>query len=143
MKIRLSDEDRERLSCPEVIDCGIETVTVREAIAIEEATGLKSSDALALMQPEYAPSEAGGIKGRYTPQGMLLRAWLGLRRAGVEVAYADLDFDLDAFPAGWLPVRESAKEPEGKAPRSPKGGRSTASKSARSGRRTSSPISTS
>lgn len=136
MKIRLSDEDRERLGAPEELDCSLASLPVREAEALEDATGIEPLDAIRLMSPksEPHPTDPGLIRIRLTPKGARLLVWLGLHRAGVSVPFDELTFDYLDF-AGWS-VR--ASEPAGKAERSPESEPSTASKSARSGRRTSS-----
>lgn len=134
MKIRLSDADRERIGGPEWLDCSLDLLPVREAEAIEDATGIEPLEAIKLMIParEPHPTDPALIRYRYTPRGMRLRVWLGLHRAGVEVSFDELDFDYSQF-AGW---RTAQVEPEGKDDGSPSDEPSTPSKSAPSGRRT-------
>lgn len=110
MQVKLSDEDRERLGLgDEWLDVTIERLPVREAEAIEDATGLAAIDAVAEMAPKFVPLSDGKFKARFTARGLRLRVWLGLHRAGKAVPFDDLDFDAGAF-LGWTEV----ETPEGK-----------------------------
>lgn len=133
MKIRLSDEDRERLGCPEVLDCSTMPFTVTDAEAIEDATGMESLDALKLMNPEREelPDE-NKVRLRMKPKGMRLRVWLGLHRAGVVVKFDELTFDFVPFLGSEiveLPGKGEPVEP-------PTGDSPTRSTSPTTGRRT-------
>lgn len=131
MKIRLGDADRERLGCPEWIDVGLDPLTVREAEAIEDATGLPHADAVDLMQPRRQQvSGETTLRISYQPKGIRLLVWLGLYRAGVKVGFDELDFDYRQF-MGWHTYEEPGKD-EG----SPSDEPNTPSTSRTSGRRT-------
>src|SRR5258708_1999215 len=110
MRIRLSDEDRERLGCEEWIDVDLERLSVAEAEQIELAGG------------DFAL-----FRGGRGPRPVQTRVWVGLFRLGIAPAkVADLEINLAAL---------SAEESPGKAPSAPSDG-STSSTSAPSGRRT-------
>ena len=133
MKITLSDADRERLGAPETIDCDLRTYRVSEAIAVERATGMEYVDVLKAIEPTITDLPGEPPRRRYalTPQGMKIRVWVGLHRAGVEVDFATLDFeyqDLTAFVIKEIEEPGKADSPSGRAP--------TRSTSAGSGRRT-------
>lgn len=133
MKIRLGDADRERYGAPDELDCSLDSgLSVREAIALERATGKASPDLLAEMLPkaEPHPTDDSMIRYRYTPGGMRLLVWLGLHRADIDVPFDDLNFNFTGFMA-W----HSAERP-GKAVSSRTSEPATASKSRRSGRST-------
>lgn len=138
MKIRLSEAERERLSAPEVLDADIQVLPVREAIALEAASGMAWADAEKLMLPAVRNDETG-TWASYGPAGFKLRVWLGLHRAGVEVEFDALD-DVDYSPySGWFAV---ATEAPGKAEGSPNAEPNTPSTSRTSSRRTRSKPST-
>jgi hypothetical protein len=133
VKIRLPDADRERLGAPEELDCDITVFTVREAEAIEDATGLTAEQALVLMNPVREPIDDDRIRIRIKPKGVRLRVWLGLYRADVAVAFDDLgDLDFWAFAGSHIvgaePVRPGKENP------SPVGEPATPSTSRTSGR---------
>jgi hypothetical protein len=132
LKIRLSEAERERLGAPEVIDADIQTLPVREAIALEEATGVIWADAERLMRPTFRTDDAGEWAS-WSPGGFKLRLWLGLFRAGVEVDYDALD-SVDFQPySGWFPIPVEAL---GKAEGSPNAEPNTPSTSRSSTRHT-------
>lgn len=100
MRIRLSDEDRERLGCPEWLEVDLDRYSVAEAQKAEEA-GLPA--------------------GAYLGSGfltLLSRIWIGLFRAGVTppASVADMEF---INLAGLLVENESP----GKAPSARSGAR--------------------
>lgn len=76
-RIRLSDEDRERIGCDEWLDLDLAVLPTEEAEVVEEATG-----------QTYGVLYDDGVKGAKA------RAWLALHRAGVEVDFATLRFNL-------------------------------------------------
>lgn len=129
MKAPLSTADQARFGAPEWLDVDIDTVTVRECEAIEEATGLTYEEAVALMLPEVEEHEDRRTL-RFRPKGVRIRVWLGLRRAGIETPYDELDFDYGP----WGGLRVFAREPEGKAVGSPPAEPNTQSKSPSTGR---------
>lgn len=103
MQIRLSDADRERLGAPEFLDGDIKTLPVREAVALEEATGMSWADAEEAMRPRFREDDAGRWVS-WGPTGFQLRIWLGLHRAGIEAEYADLGSIEISHLSGWHPV---------------------------------------
>jgi len=117
VKFRLGDADRERLGCPEFLDVGLNPLTVREAEALEEATGIDNADAVALMQPQQRRVNDTTLRLSYKPRGIKLLIWLGLHRAGVTVPFEELDFDFGQF-AGWHEYEEQGKA-EGSQPDEP------------------------
>lgn len=76
-RIRLSDEDRERIGCDEWLELDLSHLPVEEAEAIEDATG-KTWDMV--LDPGAKAAKA--------------RLWFALRRAGIEVSFAELTFNL-------------------------------------------------
>src|SRR5260221_3140558 len=105
MRIRLTDEDRARLGCPEWLEVNLDHCPIELAEAIEVAGG------------EWRRFRAGG------PRSIKLWVWVGLRNAGVEVDLAELTFDVGEV--------EEEKEDPGKAP-SPDSDGSTSSTSSSS-----------
>lgn len=105
MRLRLQEADRVRLGCPELLPINLSTVTNREAITLKKL-GFASVRALAkVLQADDDPLEYEAWTGF---------VWLALRRAGVEVDPADLEF---AMPLT-LVADEEPPEPvvdEGKA----------------------------
>lgn len=134
-KLTLSSADRERLAAPEQLDVTMRPLSVEEAEAIEEATGLAFGEFMALVLPRIdpVPDKPHLQQWHYPPKGVKVLVWIGLRRAGIETEFATLTFDVSGF-AGV----QSAPEPEpvGKAPRSRSGARAMKSTSPTSGRRT-------
>lgn len=109
MKLKLTDADRERLGAPEWLDVSIDVLPVREAEAIEDATGLAYADALDLFAPLQKRVDETTLRIAYKPKGIRLLVWLGLHRAGIDVAFDELDFDYRQF-AGWRLVEEPGKD---------------------------------
>lgn len=99
MKFRLSEADRERLGCPEWIDVDFRRVSIREAAEIQKRTGYASPDALLRAFFEPIRNHKAGEELRVDFDSIITLIWLGLRRAGVTVAYDDLDFDAQEFDA--------------------------------------------
>lgn len=97
MKIRLADEDRERLGGPDELDCSIDPFTVRDAELIEDETGIEPYEALGLMLPDREELDETRVRLRWKPKGLRLRVWLGLRRAGVDVPFGELTFSYLPF----------------------------------------------
>lgn len=94
IRFKLSPEDRERLGAPEVIAFDETRLMLSEARAVQKASG-------------YHPDDwFDGLK-KGAPDAVAAVVWLALRRAGVEITYDDVDFDLGAL------VYEEP-EPEGK-----------------------------
>lgn len=91
MKIRLSDSDRERLGCPEYLDGSVEHISMDEAEALEEISGLPWGQVL------------------FTHvTGMRLRACLGMIRAGMKPEWDKLRFDLGSEA---ISLRDPGKAP--------------------------------
>lgn len=108
MRIRLSDEDRARLNCPEWLEYTPKQITVTEAAQLEEAGGSVVN---------YRLGGALGIRDR---------VWVALHRLGIAPAtVADLN-DLNLGDIGW----EVPEVDEGKAP-SASAARRTRSRSTR------------
>jgi hypothetical protein len=77
MQIRLSDEDRVRLNCPEWLTVDLEHYPIELAEAIEAAGG------------DWTTFLSRGVTS-----AVRTRVWVGLREAGVEVDLPTLTFDL-------------------------------------------------
>lgn len=129
MKIHLSDADRERFGCPEILDSS-HPIGYRDALALEAATGEKALDVLRAMAPDREELGGGKVKYSMTLKSLGLNVWLGLYRAGIHVPYAELDFDFGPF----LFTEEIVDE--GKEAGSPTSEPATSSRSRRSGRST-------
>lgn len=78
MRIRLGDEDRERLGCPEWMEADLDHVSVSEAEALDAAGG------------DWTDLGERGARA------MKSRVWLALHRAGVTVTFDDLEFNVMA-----------------------------------------------
>lgn len=81
LHILLSKEDRERLGAPEPLVYDADTWKVSEATALYKVAGMTREDM------------HKALKER-DPQGKAALTWVALRRAGVDVRYSELDFDL-------------------------------------------------
>lgn len=129
MKFSLTPADRERLGAPDVLDCDLMPFPVHEAEAVEEATGLDLGKILELSYARIEPVEGSPGVARYhfAPKGMRILIWLGLRRADVHVDFATLTFDVSPFAGFTLLTPEEDEAPQGKAPRSRSGGRTSKS----------------
>lgn len=104
MRISLSEEDRERFGCPEwlVLPDGF-TLSALDAEALEVAGADWTL---------YGSQKVGGVRAL---------VWLGLRRAGIDVPYADLDFNISRI----------RYEAPGKAPSATSGSRTPGPSAAR------------
>lgn len=106
MRIRLSDADRTRYpGCPETLEVTSQ-VSLREAAALQRIGWAMPSDLFRALSGAER-DEAGqivrddaGAPVRRAPdfEAWLAVVWLGLRRAGVQVAYEDVDVSLDLTP---------------------------------------------
>lgn len=132
MKIKLSEADCERLGCPGELDVSTDVLPVREAEALEEATGLPYADAMDLFIPRQVQVDERTIRYSWKPKGIRLLVWLGLYRAGIHVPFDELTFDFRRF-AGW---ETYVRPDEGKAEGSPSDEPPTPSTSRTSSRRT-------
>lgn len=101
IRFTLSSEDRQRLGAPDVLEYDETKLKLSEARRLQKATGL-------------GPQElADGLKG-FNLEAVAALVWLALLRAGIEVAFEDLDFDLSAFeevPADSEPVGKDPSTP--------------------------------
>jgi hypothetical protein len=105
-KLRLAAVDRERLGCPELLDSSIASMTNREAMELQKI-GYPTPGLLA------AALRAGGAETDF--RAITALVWLALRRAGVQVEFDTLEFNLNDLES----VPDPEPEPvvsEGKAP---------------------------
>lgn len=85
IRIRLGAEDREALGAPEVLDIDPRLLRLKEIRAIQREAGFTVEQLAAALKNKELDAIAAMV-------------WIGLRRAGVEVTFEDLDFsfaDLD------------------------------------------------
>ncbi len=127
MRIRLSEEDAERLGCPRDIEFDQNKVMGRELIAMEEQAGWDIHRLEAGLEGEYLTNALGEPiwemeNGKVVLDGggkpmrarglkmatVMVITWLAVRRAGSTVAYKDFDFDVTSA--------EFEPEEPGKAP---------------------------
>lgn len=131
MRIRLSEEDAERLGCPRDIEFDYDKVMGRELIAMEEQAGWDIHRLEQGLEGEYLTNALGepiwetDSKGKVVLDGggkpmrarglkmatVMVVTWLAVRRAGSTVSYADFDFDVTGA--------EFDPEEPGKAPPTP------------------------
>jgi hypothetical protein len=134
MQIRLSDEDRERFGCVELLDLDPTKLTVVEASEIKRCFGVTAT---AWAKALYASAKAAkandgqdvanpvGRDGQPVDDDDLVRCyvWMALRRSGVKTPPLDeLDFDFLGF--AW--VNEPGKDQETSTETSEPGGPSSA-----------------
>lgn len=105
--IRLSEADRERLGCPELLPVDLQSATNREAIALSKL-GFNTPRRLAAAL--ISQDTDGEIEPNWTAWTALV--WLALRRAGVEVDPLTLEFDIDSVEYIRDPEPEPVPEPE-------------------------------
>lgn len=94
LHILLSDADRERLGAPDPLVYDSGTWKVSEATALFKSAGMTRADM-------HKSLQAGN------PEAKAALTWVALRRAGVQVRYSELDFDL----LGWA-LDDPNPEPE-------------------------------
>lgn len=101
MLIRLGEEDRKRLECPEWLSWDAGQFMIDEAIALEEQSGMGPDDYRALVagkpifedgQPVIRPD--GRQARKQSPKVLKVVVWMALRRADIHVPWADLTFNL-------------------------------------------------
>jgi hypothetical protein len=125
--ITLAETDRERYRCPEVLNCDLGELMLLEARDLQAEVGLAPEDLMDLLSGTPVLNEDGTPKladdGKTPLKSRDLRAvnpplvWLGLRRAGISVPYAELDFQyLNARI--WFPPERPDVDP-GKDPSTP------------------------
>lgn len=128
MRIRLSDADRARYpGCPETLEI-TQDVTLREAAALQRIGWAMPSDLFKALSGAERDETGQIIRDEHSNpvrrepdfEAWLAIVWLGLRRAGVNVAYEDVDVSWDISPE--LDPEETEKPPaevgEGKDSRS-------------------------
>lgn len=94
VRISLPAADRERLGAPEVLEVDIEDIDIDELCEIEDVLGLTLVTFV-----QGWPRSARTMKAA---------AWLGLRRAGIQVPLADLKFKAYGDGAQYEQVRDDA-----------------------------------
>lgn len=134
MRIRLSEEDAQRLGCPRDLEFDPEKIMGRELIAMEEEVGWDVDRLEESLQGDYLKNALGepvfetDANGKVVLDGggkpmrarglkiatVIVITWLAARRAGCKVPYADFDF---AVTGAEFDAEEPGKAPE--APASP------------------------
>lgn len=105
IRIRLGDQDRERYGVPEWIEYDPNRPTLAEVRAVREQTSFKGWVEL------EKNLDSADLDDRFAAAGVIY--WLAVRRAGVEVTWADFGLD------GFFDVRtERAEDPNQQAPTS-------------------------
>jgi hypothetical protein len=98
--IRLGDEDRERLGCPEEIEFDPDKLTLVEAEIIDDHgidwLAIRSGEVVTGPDGKPLTTDDGEVLRRFKPRAQRVWVWCALRRAGIEVDFAELDFDLGA-----------------------------------------------
>lgn len=125
--VRLSEVDADRFGVPQVLDCDFNTLTLGEAEAIEELTGLSIDEAVQVLEAAawHSQRDENGkpVDGPLVRDYRALRlpVWFGLYRAGVRVPYAELDFRLAGVAVVFTkePAPESEQAAPGKDPSTP------------------------
>lgn len=105
-KLRLAAVDRERLGCPELLDSSIASITNREAMELQK---------IGYPTPGLLAAALRRDKEETDFRAITALVWLALRRAGVDVEFDALEFNLSELES----VPDPEPEPvviEGKAP---------------------------
>lgn len=84
IRFRLAEDDRARLACPELIEFDETRLRLSEARKLQKVSGFHPADFVKGLQEGNVDALAAVI-------------WLAMHRAGVEVEYDDLDFDLNGL----------------------------------------------
>ena len=111
--VRLSDEDRKRFDCPEVMPIDLQAVTNREAIELAKlgyATPRLWQRAL-----EVAPildEDGNPVPGGYRMDYLAWTGvvWVALRRCDIHVPLATLEFDINGLE--YVPDPELDESPK-------------------------------
>lgn len=115
--VRLSDEDRKRFDCPEVMPIDLQAVTNREAIELAKlgyATPRLWQRAL-----EVTPiidDDGNRVPGGYRMDYLAWTGvvWVALRRSGVNVPLGELEFDINGLE--YVPDPELDETPKDESP---------------------------
>ncbi len=116
LQIRLGDADRERLGCPEWVEYDFGSLTLTEAEILDDhgvtwdgelryGTPVLDADGKAVLNADGRPMRT------FKPRATRVWVWSALRRAGVDVPFAELDFDTDAMSFKATGEADSGKEP--------------------------------
>lgn len=126
VRISLPTADRERLGAPEVLEVDIEDVDIDELCEIEDVLGLT-----------LVTFVQGWPRGART---MKAATWLGLRRAGITVPLAELNFKAFADGASYQRVEDdtSPGKAQDDSPSTPPSGSAPSAPSTKSRSRSSS-----
>lgn len=85
VRIVLAPEDRERFGCAEELPWELK-LSIDEAIELQERTGIAWTDFAKAL-------------GRMEPRVVKAAVWMALNRAGHQIGWDDVKFDLTAFMA--------------------------------------------
>lgn len=103
IRVRLTPEDQKRYECPEWMELDPFSLTATEAFVLQ--AGFTREGVTMGFDSPAAWREA--LNGQTTAAAGIVLVWLALRRAGVSVPLADLEFDYDN--AGWEIVPDAAE----------------------------------
>lgn len=98
MKIILAPADRDRYGCTEVLDWNDGQLSVDEAIEIQERTGVEYDGWIAFVKSGH-------------PAALKAVVWMALNRAGHQISWADVQFDVFALELGRDQPASPGKEP--------------------------------
>lgn len=95
MRIRLSDDDRERLGCPEWITYDANRLTTLEGKQLQKAGFDPPRKAIAeAWAAQFEPIDAETYRqARIDYDVYTAVVWMALRRIGIQTTYAELEFD--------------------------------------------------
>lgn len=133
MKFRLSEEDAQRLDCPQDIEFDEERLTGREAIAMKKLTGWTMERFGQAFAGERVVDEDGNVVWELDdagapkrdeagnrvplrsadPEAILVAVWLAVRRAVGDRPWKG--FDVNLFPLMQEDTESAGEVPEGKA----------------------------
>jgi hypothetical protein len=104
VRIRLGKEDRERLGAPEWLEWPPRGLFQIEAELLQETLGVEPDEygqwmfGTPVVDDDGEPVEEDGVAKRHYPaKALRFRIWQALRRAGVNVPFASVDFDRAAL----------------------------------------------